>query len=145
MNTEKLIRQLFVGKVAEIIGMEKTLELLKEATDAIEGAANTKPSHEFTRRINLYLDELPKSPPTTVYFLMGNSCGKDAYLKQIFSSRKFIEDLLNRDTRLRKEGELWVSKNDSYYFRIEEKKVLNDCLPPLYKDDEMLFLTHYFF
>jgi hypothetical protein len=42
MNTEKLIRQLFVGKVAEIIGMEKTLELLKEATDAIEGAAKSK-------------------------------------------------------------------------------------------------------
>jgi len=42
MNTEKLIRQLFVGKVAEIIGMEKTLELLKEATYAIRGASKSK-------------------------------------------------------------------------------------------------------
>ena len=49
MNTEKLIRQLFVGKVAEIIGMEKTLELLKEATDAIEGAAKSKQADDNTQ------------------------------------------------------------------------------------------------
>ncbi|ELM3651224.1 hypothetical protein RYR30_001955 [Flavobacterium psychrophilum] len=35
-NQEKLIRQLFVGKVSEIIGFEKTVELLKEANDAFK-------------------------------------------------------------------------------------------------------------
>ena len=32
----KLERQLFVGKVSEIIGFEKTVELLKEAKQQIE-------------------------------------------------------------------------------------------------------------
>jgi hypothetical protein len=36
MDREKLIKQLFVGKVTEIIGTEKTTELLKEATIAID-------------------------------------------------------------------------------------------------------------
>lgn len=36
MDREKLIKQLFVGKVTEIIGNEKTTELLKEATIAID-------------------------------------------------------------------------------------------------------------
>ena len=36
MDREKLIKQLFVGKVTEIIGTEKTTELLKEATVAID-------------------------------------------------------------------------------------------------------------
>lgn len=36
MDREKLIKQLFVGKITEIIGTEKTTELLKEATIAID-------------------------------------------------------------------------------------------------------------
>jgi hypothetical protein len=32
---EKLTRQLFIGKVAEIIGFEKTVELLKESEKTI--------------------------------------------------------------------------------------------------------------
>lgn len=36
MDREKLIKQLFVGKVAEIIGYEKTIELLKDSTIAID-------------------------------------------------------------------------------------------------------------
>lgn len=36
MDREKLIKQLFVGKVTEIIGTEKTIELLKEATIVID-------------------------------------------------------------------------------------------------------------
>jgi len=35
-KTEKLVHQLFIGKVAEIIGIEKTTELLKESKDAFE-------------------------------------------------------------------------------------------------------------
>ena len=35
MDKQKLIKQLFVGKVSDILGFEKTNELLKEATDAI--------------------------------------------------------------------------------------------------------------
>jgi hypothetical protein len=35
-SQEKLIRQLFVGKVSEIIGFDKTIELLKEANDTFK-------------------------------------------------------------------------------------------------------------
>ena len=42
INREKLIKQIFIGKVAEIIGHEKTLELLKESTMAIDDAINSK-------------------------------------------------------------------------------------------------------
>jgi len=33
-NREKLVKQLFVGKVSEIIGFDKTVQFLKEANDA---------------------------------------------------------------------------------------------------------------
>jgi hypothetical protein len=36
MDREKLIKQLFIGKVSDIIGIEKTIELLKESTVAID-------------------------------------------------------------------------------------------------------------
>ncbi len=36
MDREKLIKQLFVGKVTEIIGTKKTTEILKEVTVAID-------------------------------------------------------------------------------------------------------------
>lgn len=34
MDRQKLIHQLFIGKVAEVLGMEKTNELLNEAKEA---------------------------------------------------------------------------------------------------------------
>lgn len=37
INADKLIKQLFIGKVVEEIGYEKTNQLLKEAVDAING------------------------------------------------------------------------------------------------------------
>ncbi|MFN5417289.1 MAG: hypothetical protein ACK5B9_09555 [Flavobacteriia bacterium] len=36
MDREKLIKQLFIGKVADIIGNQKTTELLKESTFVID-------------------------------------------------------------------------------------------------------------
>ena len=36
LNKEKLKYQLFIGKVSEIIGIEKTLELLKECNNEID-------------------------------------------------------------------------------------------------------------
>jgi len=36
MDKQKLIHQLFIGKVVEIIGQEKAIELLREAKTAIE-------------------------------------------------------------------------------------------------------------
>jgi len=42
MNKEKLIKQLFVGKVSDIIGFKKTTKLLKEATDAINAIIKRK-------------------------------------------------------------------------------------------------------
>ena len=33
MDRQKLIHQLFIGKVADVLGMEKTTELLKEAKE----------------------------------------------------------------------------------------------------------------
>jgi len=35
-NKEKLIKQLFIGKVSEIIGNEKTIELLKECNETFK-------------------------------------------------------------------------------------------------------------
>ena len=35
-NREKLVRELFIGKVPEILGFEKTLELLRESNDAFK-------------------------------------------------------------------------------------------------------------
>jgi hypothetical protein len=35
MNTNKLIHQLFIGKVSEVLGIDKTSELLKEAKEDI--------------------------------------------------------------------------------------------------------------
>lgn len=32
-NRDKLVKELFIGKVSEIIGYEKTIELLKQAND----------------------------------------------------------------------------------------------------------------
>ncbi len=37
MNKEKLIHQLFIGKVSDVIGVDKTSMLLKEAKDSING------------------------------------------------------------------------------------------------------------
>jgi len=36
MDKQRLIHQLFVGKVADILGFDKASELLKEATKALE-------------------------------------------------------------------------------------------------------------
>jgi len=36
IEEEKLIRQLFIGMVSEIIGFDETVKLLKEATNAIK-------------------------------------------------------------------------------------------------------------
>ncbi len=38
----KLTHQLFIGKVAELIGADKTTELLKQAYDAINSASPSK-------------------------------------------------------------------------------------------------------
>lgn len=37
---ERLEKQLFIGKVTEVIGDQKTIELLKEAKDAIQQLKN---------------------------------------------------------------------------------------------------------
>lgn len=39
---EKLIHQLFVGMVVDILGFDKTYEILKEATKAFDNIDNTK-------------------------------------------------------------------------------------------------------
>lgn len=41
-NREKLLKQIFVGKVSSIIGFDKTLELLKEANDAFPECKHNK-------------------------------------------------------------------------------------------------------
>lgn len=51
-NKEKLIKQLFVGKVSEILGTTKTAELLKEATDAID-ATSEQPTKTNASDANL--------------------------------------------------------------------------------------------
>ena len=50
MDKQKLIKQLFVGKVSDILGFEKITELLKEATDAINAldAGQKSPIHNVS-------------------------------------------------------------------------------------------------
>ena len=45
MDRQKLIHQLFIGKVADVLGLEKTTELLKEAKEAfaISDVVQVKP------------------------------------------------------------------------------------------------------
>ena len=57
MDREKLIKQLFVGKVAEIIGTEKTTELLKEATVAIDEMLKSRKPDFVERSEQLVCDE----------------------------------------------------------------------------------------
>ncbi|WP_156133243.1 hypothetical protein [Lacinutrix sp. Hel_I_90] len=38
VDKQRLIKELFVGKVSDVLGIEKTTKLLKEATDAINGS-----------------------------------------------------------------------------------------------------------
>ncbi len=45
MDKEKLIHQLFIGKVADVIGFDETVKLLKEAKKAIEEMLE-QPKHE---------------------------------------------------------------------------------------------------
>ena len=42
MNTEKLIHQLFIGKVVEEIGFKRTAQLLKQAKEEINIYENKK-------------------------------------------------------------------------------------------------------
>lgn len=56
MDKQKLIKQLFAGKVSEVLGFEKTTELLKEATDAIN-AIDVEQSEQlkaFCEHLNTY-------------------------------------------------------------------------------------------
>ena len=41
-DIEKLQKQLFIGKVADIIGMERTVELLQECIKELQTLAKTK-------------------------------------------------------------------------------------------------------
>jgi hypothetical protein len=67
MNEEKLKHQLFIGKVTDVIGMEKTLELLKEVKDALEDIPS-KDSNQYVI-INL----------RTMDFMKSQSDGKITY------------------------------------------------------------------
>ena len=51
MNKEKLKHQLFIGKVTDVIGMEKTLELLKEVKDALKDIPSKKDKDSSQRVI----------------------------------------------------------------------------------------------
>lgn len=42
MDQQKLVHQLFIGKVSEVLGFDKTVELLKEAQGAIYGNDDLK-------------------------------------------------------------------------------------------------------
>lgn len=52
MEKEKLIRQLFIGKVSDIIGINKTYELLKEAKNDLESIKETNNKPEIETFLN---------------------------------------------------------------------------------------------
>lgn len=47
MDIQKLIHQLFIGKVADVLGMEKTTELLREAKEAFAIPSVVQQSEQF--------------------------------------------------------------------------------------------------
>jgi len=42
MDRDKLIKQLFIGKIAGIIGVEETTKLLKDATESIDSVLKSR-------------------------------------------------------------------------------------------------------
>jgi len=53
MGKQKLIKQIFVGKVAGVLGYNKTMELLKDATDAVCNSNKRKltPQEEYFKTL----------------------------------------------------------------------------------------------
>jgi hypothetical protein len=75
MDKQKLIHQLFIGKVSEIIGQEKAIELLREAKTAIETTEPQLPLGDDIKNKWLTLSEDEKN-------IMGRpnfACGKIAH------------------------------------------------------------------
>lgn len=50
-DIEKLQKQLFVGKVADIIGFERTIELLQECKDELQVLVQTKADINLTEEV----------------------------------------------------------------------------------------------
>ena len=65
MNKEKLIHELFIGKVADRIGMDETSKLLKQAKDAINAMDEGQklPLHDVVDSDNKSLKTKPPLHP----------------------------------------------------------------------------------
>lgn len=74
MDREKLIKQLFVGKVSEIIGTEKATKLLKESTDAIDEMLKSFKSDNVDECVHPYWSVVTKCFGEINYC---TKCGKD--------------------------------------------------------------------
>lgn len=59
MDREKLIKQLFVGKVTETIGIEKTASLLREATIAIDEMLKSRKAEQVQLNMHNVSGSLP--------------------------------------------------------------------------------------
>lgn len=77
MDREKLIKQLFVGKVSEIIGSQKTTQLLRESTQQIDKMIKTNNNRDSP------ICDCCKQPLTAgsypKWFCLREECG--SYLK----------------------------------------------------------------
>lgn len=70
MDKQKLMHQLFIGKVAEIIGHEKTVELLREAKTAIDAIEPHLPLADVSR-----CDHNAMQPIGTTDYMKCLKCG----------------------------------------------------------------------
>lgn len=91
-NREKLIRQLFVGKVSEILGYEKTIELLKESINAFPKNPNEEIEEQSKRdEFAVGLLNFITSEKVPYAILYGNQSKRFSDLKKEYTSKQIVE------------------------------------------------------
>ena len=69
---DKLINQLFIGKVTELIGTDKTIELLKECKETFKDFEDKKSFEDLVRPLMRYISEY-HNPHTKVFVTLTNA------------------------------------------------------------------------
>jgi len=115
MKNEKLIRQLFVGKVAEFLGEEKTTKLLEEAIDAIGVIPKTGIDTEW----KLLKDEKPPLRDCDK-----NSSEGFSLPIIVFDGKSVIDDCV---MYFKKPSEYLANKEIKYKFWVHNFGYDNDC------------------
>jgi len=62
------------------------------------------------------------------YILQKGNQGHNPYPQGYFLDKKDLEHQLNNTDFLEKKGDLWVSKDDSFYYRIDKADLINEVI-----------------